>query len=95
MPMPRNPKNWCLICDSFCRGSQSNLCNECWRHKARDKFSIKTKGDFSANNSRHRYQAIRHHAQRVLSLEGRVRICQSPGCKYDKHVELSSCSGYC
>lgn len=93
--MKRNPKNWCLNCGSYCRGASSNLCRGCYydstkfeeRREAQiDEFGKKLKREFSASNSRHRYQAIRHHAHRVMSMTDTKKVCWK--CGYSIYVEL-------
>lgn len=95
MPNPRNPKNWCLSCGTFCAGSRSSFCLKCYwgepgaalrAEKAYE--SSKRKRDFLAVNARHRYQGIRNHGHVVMRLLG-PKDPKCAICGYSTHVELA------
>lgn len=87
MSRQRNPKNWCLKCDSKCKNSRSNLCQQCWQMQKSIDFGKYQIDDFKASSSRHRFQSIRNHARRIMVLSNTEKKCSV--CGYHKHVEVA------
>lgn len=88
MVHPRNPKNWCLKCNNTCKNSRSNLCNTCYSSQLADDYGQSHRiSDFVQLQSRHRFQAVRNHAKRVMNSSNMKKVCCI--CGYDKHVEIA------
>lgn len=61
-------------------------CRNCFKREKIKQFGEKKIKDFSSTYSRHKYQQIREHAHRVVSLYSLKKVCKI--CGYDKMADL-------